>query len=163
MRGDDPADPVLGRLVTCGLQHALTGSGYAIVEGVDGPTYHLRFPGIEMTGDAMPGAIVEARTYADAGGRKRLSLATRSDLTAETQITATVTTWFDQPLVARKPAASGGGSVTRDVGLAARGARGRDAYPRPDSPGFGRVSSRSASEIVRSACAFWASTRSRAA
>lgn len=121
MRGDDPADPVLGRLVTRGLQHALTGSGYAIVEGVDGPTCHLRFPGIEMTGDAMPGAIVEARTYADAGGRKRLSLATRSDLTVEAQITATVTTWFDQPLVARKPAASGGGF----------GAEARDAMEHP--------------------------------
>jgi hypothetical protein len=31
-----------------------------------------------MTGDAQPGAIVEARSYEDASGRRRLSLATRS-------------------------------------------------------------------------------------
>jgi hypothetical protein len=33
-----------------------------------------------MTGVAKPGAILETRAYDDAGGHKRLSLATRSDL-----------------------------------------------------------------------------------
>src|SRR5882672_5787195 len=78
LHGDDPGDPVLGRLVARGLHDELTGSAYAVVEGVDGRTHHVRFSDMEMTGDAMPGAIVEARAYEDAAGRKRLLLATRS-------------------------------------------------------------------------------------
>jgi len=58
----------------------LKGSAYAIVEGIDGRTHHLQFADLELTGDAAPGGIVEARVYEDAQGRKRLSLATRSDL-----------------------------------------------------------------------------------
>ena len=61
LHGDDPADPVLGRLVARGLHDELTGSAYAIVEGVDGRTHHVRFSDVEMTGDAKPGAIVEAQ------------------------------------------------------------------------------------------------------
>ncbi len=109
LQGEDPADPVLGRLVARGLHDELTGSAYAIVEGVDGRTHHVRFSDIEMTGDAMPGAIVEARAYEDAAGRKRLLLATRSDLTVEAQVTANGATWLDRQLLAREPATSGGG------------------------------------------------------
>jgi hypothetical protein len=90
---DDGGDPVLGRLVARGLHDELKGSAYAIVEGVDGRTHHLRFSDLEMTGDAKPGAIVEARAYEDADGRKRLSLATRSDFTIDAQITAPGATW----------------------------------------------------------------------
>jgi type IV secretory pathway VirD2 relaxase len=78
LHGDEPADKVLGRLVERGLHDELRGSAYAIVEGIDGRTHHIRFTDIEMTGDAAPGAIVEARTYDDAQGRKHLTLATRS-------------------------------------------------------------------------------------
>jgi type IV secretory pathway VirD2 relaxase len=109
LHGDDPADPVLGRLVARGLHDELTGSAYAIVEGVDGRTHHVRFSDIEMTGDAVPGAIVEVRAYEDASGRKRLSLAVRSDLTIEAQVTANGATWLDRQLLAREPATSGGG------------------------------------------------------
>ena len=109
LHGDDGGDPVLGRLVARGLHDELKGSAYAIVEGVDGRTHHLRFSDLEMTGDARPGAIVEARAYEDAGGRKRLSLATRSDFTIEAQITASGATWIDRQLLAREPATGGGG------------------------------------------------------
>jgi hypothetical protein len=60
-----------------------------------------------MTGDALPGAIVEARSYEDAGGRRRLSLATRSDFPLEAQISASGATWLDRQLLARQPATSG--------------------------------------------------------
>ena len=70
---------VLGRLVERGLHDELKGSAYAIVEGIDGQTHHIKFTDIEMTGDFAPGAIVEARTYDDAQGSKQLALATRSD------------------------------------------------------------------------------------
>ena len=109
LHGDDGGDPVLGRLVARGLHDELKGSAYAIVEGVDGRTHHLRFSDLEMTGDARPGAIVEARAYEDAGGRKHLSLATRSDFTIEAQITASGATWIDRQLLARESATGGGG------------------------------------------------------
>ena len=60
-----------------------------------------------MTGDAQPGAIVEARSYEDANGRRRLSLATRSDLPLEAQISASGATWIDRQLLAREAATSG--------------------------------------------------------
>ena len=107
LHGDSSADQVLGRLVTRGLHDELKGSAYAIIEGVDGRTHHLQFSDLEMTGDALPGAIVEARSYEDAGGRQRLSLATRSDLPIEEQTTASGATWLDRQLLAKEPATSG--------------------------------------------------------
>ena len=109
VHGDRPADPVLGRLVGRGLDDELNGSAYAIVEGVDGRTHHLRFADLDMTGDAAPGAIVETRSYEDASGRNRLSLATRSDLSIEAQVTASGATWLDRQLLAKESALSGGG------------------------------------------------------
>jgi hypothetical protein len=109
IHGDAPTDQVLGRLVERGLDDELKGSAYAIVEGVDGRTHHLRFSDLELTGDARPGAIVEARVYEDANGRPRLSLATRSDLTIQAQISAPGATWIDRQLLAKDPALSAGG------------------------------------------------------
>jgi type IV secretory pathway VirD2 relaxase len=109
LHGDEPGDPVLGRLVERGLHDELKGTAYAIVEGVDGRTHHLRFYDLDMTGDAKPGAIVEARVYDDSSGRSRLSLATRSDLSIAAQVTASGATWIDRQLLAREPATSGGG------------------------------------------------------
>jgi len=109
LHGEEPSDPVLGRLVKRGLDDEMKGTAYAIVEGVDGRTHHLRFSNLDMTGDAKPGAIVEARSYEDVNGRKRLSLATRSDLSIEAQVTASGATWIDRQLLEREPATSGGG------------------------------------------------------
>jgi type IV secretory pathway VirD2 relaxase len=114
LHGDAAATPVLGRLVARGLHDELKGSAYAIVEGVDGRTHHLEFSDLEMTGDAQPGAIVEARSYEDAKGRRRLSLATRSDLPLEAQITASGATWIDRQLLARE-AATGGSAFGTEV------------------------------------------------
>lgn len=116
-----PSDPVLGRLAGRGLRDELTGSSFAIIEGVDGRTHHLTFDELEMTGDAKPGAIVELRSWQDAKGQARLSLATRSDLPIEAQVTARGATWLDRELVAREPAATGAafGAEVRDA-MAAR-------------------------------------------
>ncbi len=62
-----------------------------------------------MTGDAGPGAIVELRAWDDAKGRRRLSLATRSDLPLERQITAQGATWLDRQLIGREPLQLEGG------------------------------------------------------
>ncbi len=106
---DVPSEPVIGRLVERGLHDELSGSAYAIVDGVDGRTHHLRFNNMEMTGDAKAGSIVELRSWEDAKGHDRLSLATRSDIPLEAQIKAPGATWLDRQLVARDPVATGNG------------------------------------------------------
>jgi type IV secretory pathway VirD2 relaxase len=109
LHGDQPAEPVLGRLVERGLHDELKGTAYAIIDGVDGRTHHLLFSNLEMTGDAKPGAIVETRAYDDTARRKRLSLATRSDLAIEAQVLASGATWVDRQLLAEESALSNGG------------------------------------------------------
>jgi len=115
LHGDDPGHPVLGRLAERGLDDELKGTAYAVIEGVDGRTHHVRFSDIELTGDARAGAIVEVRSYEDANGRRHASLATRSDLTIEQQITARGATWLDRQLLAKESAlsASGFGAETQ--------------------------------------------------
>ena len=108
---------ITGRLVERGLHDDLTGEAYAIVDGVDGRTHHLRFPDIERTGDAAPGAIVETSIWTDRRGRRQTSLLVRSDLAIEAQIGARGATWLDRQLVSPRPATlSGGfGSQVRDA------------------------------------------------
>jgi type IV secretory pathway VirD2 relaxase len=112
LHGDQPAYPVLGRLVERGLHDELKGTAYAVIDGIDGRTHHLVFSNLEVTGDAKPGAIVEARAYEDANGSKRMSLATRSDLTVEAQLSSSGATWLDRQLVSKEPALSSGGFGT---------------------------------------------------
>ncbi|MBI5128872.1 MAG: DUF3363 domain-containing protein [Rhodopseudomonas palustris] len=109
IHGEEAGDPVLGRLVARGLHDELKGSAYAIVDGVDGRTHHLKFSDLDMTDDALPGAIVEARVYDDAQGRRRPSLAIRSDLSIEAQVTAHGATWIDRQLLANESVVSGVG------------------------------------------------------
>jgi type IV secretory pathway VirD2 relaxase len=104
-----PAEPVVGRLTARGLQDELNGTAYAVIEGVDGRTHHLKFSDLEMTGDALPGSVVETRAYEDDKGRKRLTLAVRSDLSIETQIRSPGATWIDRQLLDRSPPISNAG------------------------------------------------------
>jgi hypothetical protein len=120
LHGEEPSTPIVGRLVERGLHDELKATAYAIVEGVDGRTHHLRFNVLELTGDGAPGAIVEVRPYKDASGRQRQALATRSDLAIEEQIAASGATWLDRQLVAREPIATSGG-----FGAEVRNALGR--------------------------------------
>jgi type IV secretory pathway VirD2 relaxase len=110
LHGDQVAKPVLGRLVERGLLHdELEGTAYAIIEGVDGRAHHITFSGLEMTGDARPGAIVETHAFEDGGGRRRLSLTTQSDLAVEAQISAPGATWIDRQLLVQESSLSAGG------------------------------------------------------
>ena len=137
LHGEEPVAPIVGRLVERGLQDELKGTAYAIVEGVDGRTHHLRFADLELTGDAELGAIVEVRSYSDANGRKRLSLAIRSDLTIDEQAIASGATWLDRQLIAREPLRMGGGfgaevlqAMDRRVGPPDRAGSRRAARPK---------------------------------
>jgi type IV secretory pathway VirD2 relaxase len=107
--GEEPSTPIVGRLVERGLHDELKGTAYAIVEGIDGWTHHLRFSDLALTGDGAPGAIVEVRLYDYANGRRGLSLAIRSDLAIEKQVAASGATWLDRQLIAREPIATAGG------------------------------------------------------
>ena len=78
--GEQGEGPIIGRLVARGLDDELAGSAYAIVDGIDGRTHHIRFPDLERTGDAKPGAIVELRHWDGRDGARHISLAVRSDL-----------------------------------------------------------------------------------
>lgn len=105
----EPQEPILGRLVERGLQDELKGTAYVIVAGVDGRTHHLPFANLEVTGDGEPGSIVETRLYEDQKGIQRLSLAVRSDLSIEAQISAQGATWLDRQLLTKELALSHGG------------------------------------------------------
>ena len=109
LHGGAPAEPILGRFVERGLHDELKGTAYAVIEGIDGRTHHLRFGDLEAASDASPGAIVETRAYEDSRGRKRLSLAVRSDLSIEQQVTARGATWLDRRLLDADAAASASG------------------------------------------------------
>ena len=99
--GEAQMHPVMGKLVARGFDDELGGTAYAVVDGVDGRAHHLRLLDLDATSDAAPGAVVELRRFTDAGGRERVALVVRSDLTVEVQATAQGATWLDRRLIAR--------------------------------------------------------------
>lgn len=113
----DPGQPVIGRLVDRGLHDELTGGAYAIVDGIDGRTHHIRCSDIEATGDCKPGAIVELRHFEDRKGRQRAALAVRSDMGLSAQVRAPGATWLDRRNLSSDGRDLGGGFGT-EVGAA---------------------------------------------
>ncbi|HVZ06614.1 relaxase/mobilization nuclease domain-containing protein [Rhodopila sp.] len=118
LAGESLDVPVIGRLVDRGLDDELKGTAYAVVDGVDGRTHHIKFPDLDAAGDSAAGSIVELRKFDDAQGRRRVALAVRSDLSIESQLTASGATWLDRQAVARDPVAlgqTGFGAEVRDA------------------------------------------------
>jgi len=115
LAGESLDDPVVGRLVARGLDDELKGTAYAVVDGTDGRTHHIKLPDLDAAGDSAPGSIVELRRFDDAKGQRRVAMAVRSDLTIEQQVTATGATWLDRQAIAREPAALGGGGFGAKV------------------------------------------------
>lgn len=115
LAGEKLDDPVIGRLIDRGLDDELGGTAYAVVDGVDGRTHHIRLPDLDAAGDGMPGSIVELRRFDDARGRRRVALAVRSDLSIEEQIGATGATWLDRQAVSRDPVALADSGFGREV------------------------------------------------
>jgi hypothetical protein len=107
--------PIVGRLVDRGLDDELKGSAYAVVDGVDGRTHHIKLPDLDAAGDSAPGSIVELRRFDDAKGERRVAIAVRSDLDIEQQITASGATWLDQQNIAREPVALSDGGFGAEV------------------------------------------------
>jgi type IV secretory pathway VirD2 relaxase len=115
LAGESLDDAVVGRLVARGLDDELKGTAYAVVDGVDGRTHHIKLPDLDAAGDSAPGSIVELRKFDDTQGRRRVALAVRSDLTIERQITASGATWLDRQAIAREPVALGGSGFGAEV------------------------------------------------
>jgi type IV secretory pathway VirD2 relaxase len=105
LAGESLDVPVIGRLIERGLDDELNGTAYAVVDGVDGRTHHIKLPHLDAAGDSRPGSIVELRAYEDARGERRVALAVRSDLDIHAQVNAAGATWLDRQAVARDPIA----------------------------------------------------------
>ncbi len=115
LAGESLDDPVIGQLVDRGLDDELKGTAYAVVDGIDGRTHHIRLPDLDAASDSMPGSIVELRKFDDVQGRRRVALAVRSDLSIEAQVTAAGATWLDRQAIAREPMALGQGGFGAEV------------------------------------------------
>jgi len=115
LAGESLDVPVIGRLVERGLDDELKGTAYAVVDGVDGRTHHIKLPHLDATGDSPPGSIVELRAYEDAKGDRRVALAVRSDLDLQHQVSATGATWLDRQSIAREPVAMSDGGFGAEV------------------------------------------------
>jgi len=118
LAGESLDVPVIGRLIERGLDDKLRGSAYAVVDGVDGRTHHIKLPHLDAAGDSPPGSIVELRSYEDAQGTRRVALAVRADLDLGAQVGATGATWLDRQAIAREPIAlsdSGFGAEVRQA------------------------------------------------
>ena len=107
--------PIIGRLVDRGLDNELNGTAYAVVDGVDGRSHHVKLPDLDAAGDGVPGSIVELRRFDDARGQRRVALAVRSDLDIDRQVTASGATWLDRQNIAREPVALADGGFGAEV------------------------------------------------
>src|SRR3989344_3144506 len=110
-----PPEGLLGRLAGRGLDDELRGSGYAILEGLDGRSHHVRLADLDDASDAALGSLVEVRRRAWEGRRSRLVLQVRSDLGLAEQIRAEGATWLDRQLVGRNAAGLGEGGFADEV------------------------------------------------
>lgn len=115
LAGEAETTPIVGRLVSRGLDDELKGTAYAVIDGVDGRAHHIRLPDLDATGDSEPGSIVELRRYEDAKSRERIALAVRSDFAIEGQVKADGSTWLDRQLLARGTMALSDGGFGREV------------------------------------------------
>lgn len=106
-----PEKPIAGRLIDKGLHDELTGTAYAVIDGTDGRTHHVRLPGIEgLEQSPKLGGIVELRGVGRPGEEKpTLVLATRSDLDLAAQVKAPGATWLDHRLIERGASVADGG------------------------------------------------------
>ena len=106
-----PEKPIAGRLIDKGLHDELTGTAYAVIDGTDGRTHHVRLPGLEaLEHSPALGGIVELRGVGRPGDEKpALILATRSDLDLPAQIKAPGATWLDHRLIERGAGVADGG------------------------------------------------------
>lgn len=115
LAGEAIDDAIVGRLVARGHDDELKGTAYAVIDGIDGRTHHIKLPDLEAAGDSAPGSIVELRRFDDARGVRRTALAVRSDLDIGAQVHADGATWLDRQAITRTPPALAGSGFGAEV------------------------------------------------
>lgn len=117
-----PSKPIVGRLIDKGLHDEVAGTAYAVIDGTDGRTHHVRLPGLEALEHSAPiGGIVELRAVSRPNAPSpMLILATRSDLDLAAQARARGATWLDHRLIER-------GAGIADAGFGAEVKRAMDS------------------------------------
>jgi hypothetical protein len=106
-----PEQPIAGRLIDKGLHDELTGTAYAVIDGTDGRTHHVRFARIEALEQAPAiGGIVELRAIGRTGEEAStliLANAFRSRSCRADQ--GAGATWLDHRLIERGAGIADGG------------------------------------------------------
>jgi hypothetical protein len=115
--GQQDRPEITGRLVGKGMHDELTGEAFAVIDGVDGRIYYVRFPDLDRFEHAPPhGGIVATRSLQSEDKRRSsLVLSVRSDLTLEAQVTAAGATWLDHQLLVRDKSPLSEGGFGREV------------------------------------------------
>jgi type IV secretory pathway VirD2 relaxase len=112
----EPAEEgLVGKLVGRGLDDELRGSGYAVIDGLDGRAHHVALAELEDASDARVGAVVRLRRLNWPDGRSKLVLDVRSDLGLAEQVQARGATWLDRQLIGRAPDPLGDGGWAAEV------------------------------------------------
>ena len=109
LAGEKLDHPIIGRLLERGLHDDFYGTAFAVIDGIDGRTHHIKLLDLDAASDSAHGSIVELRHFTDAGGDHRVALAVRSDFSIEDQVKAEGATWIDRRLVSRDAPDFGGG------------------------------------------------------
>jgi len=91
---EEPAQAVLGRVAARGLDDELKGTGFVLIEGLDGRMHHRTLADAAQA-DPKVGALVEA-ALSDNPRLRHPHLRVRSDLKLEDQIGAQGATWLDR-------------------------------------------------------------------
>ena len=89
--------PVIGRVISQGLDDELKGSGYLVLDGLDGHVRHHQVRDLTEL-DVRIGAVVELAPIKGAAAG-RLGLHVRADLSVESQAVAEGATWLDRRLL----------------------------------------------------------------
>lgn len=110
-----PDGQIFGRLAGRGLDDELSGSAFAVIDGADGRTHHVRLRDLDDASDAPLGAIVEVRRLEWEGRKGVTVLSVRSDLTLDQQVGASGATWLDRQLVGRSSISISDGGYGREV------------------------------------------------
>ncbi|MET3836030.1 type IV secretory pathway VirD2 relaxase [Brevundimonas sp. UYEF29] len=91
---EETTQTVIGRVAARGLDDELTGTGYVLIEGLDGSLHHRTVHDAALP-DPPIGAIVEAAPAKGAGLRHQ-HLRVRTDLALDRQVEADGATWLDR-------------------------------------------------------------------
>lgn len=94
--------PLTARVLAQGLDDELKGSGYLVLDGLDGRVHHHQVRDLADL-DLRVGAVVDLAPFKGETGSGRMSVFVRSDLSIEDQVSAGGATWLDRRLLHPTP------------------------------------------------------------